>query len=131
MDMPQVVDGLTPVCVGLLTAFTYIVDHAMLLGVSASRSAMLLSVLGLSSVVSRLLVGWVADQPRVDSVVLYTGALLVAGASTCTLPSLRSYQLLCGYQIVYGACCGICSLSYLWTNESSRSVVCVCVPPNN
>ena len=99
----------------------------MLLGVSASRSAMLLSVLGLSSVVSRLLVGWVADQPRVDSVVLYTGALLVAGASTCTLPSLRSYQLLCGYQIVYGACCGICSLSRFCGPMRAVGPLCVSV----
>jgi len=68
---------------------------------------MLLSVLGVSSGLSRLLVGWVTDRPGVDSVVLYTVALLVAGASTCCLPALRSYQLLCGYQIVYGICCGI------------------------
>ena len=93
--------------VGLLTAFTYIVDHAMLLGVSKTKAAVLLSVLGGSSGVGRLLVGWIADAPSVDSVVLYTVALLVAGASTCSLPSLRSYQLLCGYQLVYGICCGI------------------------
>ena len=93
-------------CVGLLTAFTFVVDHAMLLGVSKTKAALLLSLLGISSGVGRLLVGWVVDSPSVDSAVIYTIALLVAGASTCTLPSLRSYQLLCGYQIVYGICCG-------------------------
>lgn len=101
------------VCVGLLTAFTFIVDHAMLLGVSTTKAALLLSVLGISSVLSRPLVGWVADWPSVDSVVLYTIALLVAGSGTCTLPSLRSYQLLCGYQVVYGVCCGMQTTSSL------------------
>jgi len=92
---------------GLLTSFAYIVDHAMSLdAVSESRAASLLSVLGLSSVVTLLLVGWVSDQPSTDATVLYTGALLVAGASTVALPSLRSYPLLVGYQVVYGACCG-------------------------
>jgi len=92
---------------GLLTSFAYIVDHAMSLdAVSESRAASLLSVLGLSSVVTLLLVGWVCDQPSTDATVLYTGALLVAGASTVALPSLRSYPLLVGYQVVYGACCG-------------------------
>jgi len=78
----------------------------MLLGVSKSRAALLLSVLAVSSTASRLVVGWVADSPGVDSVVLYSIALLIAGAATCTLPALRSYQLLCGYQLVYGVCCG-------------------------
>ena len=79
----------------------------MLLGVSKTKAALLVSVLGISSTAGRLLVGWVADIRSVDSVVLYTVALLVAGASTCSLPSLRSYQLLCGYQLVYGICCGM------------------------
>jgi len=79
----------------------------MLLGVTETKAALLLSVLAISSEVSRPVVGCVADQLSVDSVVLYVIALLVAGASTCTLPSLRSYQLLCGYQLVYGVCCGI------------------------
>jgi len=78
----------------------------MLLGMSETKAVFLLSVLGISSGISRLLVGWVADSPSIDSVALYTLALLVAGASTCSLPSLRSYQLLCGYEIVYGICCG-------------------------
>jgi len=91
---------------GLLTAFTFIVDHATHLGVVKSKAVMLLSIHGVSSGVGRLLVGWVADRPATDSVVMYCVALLVAGASTCCLPSLRSYQLLCGYQIVYGICCG-------------------------
>jgi len=79
----------------------------MLLGVSKSRAALLLSVLGGSSTLGLLMVGWVTDSPGVDSTVLYVVALLIAGASTCTLPSLRSYQLLCGYQLVYGLCCGM------------------------
>jgi len=103
----------------------------MLLGVSTWRSSMLLSVLAVSSVVSRLLVGWLTDLPAVDSALLYTVALLVAGASTCILPSLRSYQLLCGYQIVYGACCGGYSTSFLrhfcapariWSGLSRRTI---------
>jgi len=106
---------------GLLTAFTFIVDHAMLLGVSTTRAALLLTVLGISSGPSRLLVGWVADWPSVDSVVLYTIALLVAGSSTCTLPSLRSYQLLCGYQVVYGICCGMWTTSSLISSTLSAS----------
>ena len=112
-----------PRCVlGLFASFMYIVDHAMQLGVSKTRAAMLLSLLGASSVVSRLAVGCVADMPSVDSVALYTVALWVAGASTCTLPSLRSYQLLCGYQLVYGACCGttykICTNTLQYSRKS-------------
>jgi len=86
----------------------------MLLGVSKTNASLLLSVLGISSFVSRLVVGWVTDSQSIDSVVLYTIALLVAGASTCTLPSLRSYQLLCGYQLVYGVCCGRLKLVLLF-----------------
>ena len=100
--------------IGLLTPFTFIIDHAIALGVSQMNAVLLLSILAVSSEISRLLVGWVADIPSVDSTVLYTTALLVAGASTCTLPSLRSYQLLCGYEIVYGVCCGISRLLCLF-----------------
>lgn len=93
-------------CAGIYTPFVYIADHADHLGVSKDDAALLLSILGISNTVGRLVAGWLADRPVVDSVAFHNSCLLVAGAATCVVPLLSSYELICVYLVVYGACIG-------------------------
>ena len=107
---------------GIYTPFVYIADHADQLGVSKDDAVLLLSVLGISNTIGRVVAGWLADRPTVDSVSFHNVCLLIAGLATCVVPVLTSYPLICVYLVVYGLCIGMCTESHL-TSRGYRVVI--------
>ena len=91
---------------GIFAPFVYIGDHAFHIGVSKDDTAILLSILGISNALGRLIAGWVADSPPVDPVTFHNVCLFVAGAATCVVPLIVSFELICVYLVVYGICFG-------------------------
>lgn len=54
-------------------------DRARHLGISDKDSSYLLSVVGISNTVSRILLGYISDQPWVNRLYLYNIALTLCG----------------------------------------------------
>lgn len=73
-------------------------------GVSPLRAAYLLTVLGCSNTIGRIVVGVIGSRSWVDSLVLNNIALIIAGGSTVALPFCESYAL----QILFAAAFGVC-----------------------
>lgn len=69
-------------------------------------AAYLLTALGLSNTFGRVLSGLLGTKKWVDSLVVNSLALLIAGAVTMLLPYAHSYFLLTLFAVVFGLCVG-------------------------
>ena len=98
-------------------------EHATRLGIAEDEAAYLLSIVGASNAVGRLFAGWIADRRGLDAVALHIGALVAAGAATCCVPLLSSYELLCVYEVVFGLCMGTSSSS---ANAQKKNFTYLC-----
>jgi len=92
---------------GLYTPFVYVTQKAIKeLGVAPAKASLILSALGACSTVSRIITGLLADQPRIDCIILHNGAAIIAGVTTCFVPLLNTYVLLVIYGAVFGTFTG-------------------------
>nr|XP_027225383.1 monocarboxylate transporter 14-like [Penaeus vannamei] len=66
----------------------------------------LLSVIGISNTVSRILLGYISDQPWVNRLYLYNIALTLCGIGTCMSIWFYSYASQIFYAIVFGSMSG-------------------------
>ena len=92
---------------GLYTPYVYVTDKAVKqLGVDEWRASLILSVLGVSNTLSRILTGLLVDCPRVDCMIVHNVAAVIAGAATCLVSVLDRYDLLLVYAAVFGVFIG-------------------------
>ena len=63
-------------------------------------------LIGVGNMVSRILTGFVADLPCVDSVLIYNVAAIVAGLVTCLVSVFDTYELLMMYGALFGVSIG-------------------------
>ena len=96
---------------GFFIPFTYIPDLAEDYGMTSQQSAMLISIIGILNTVSRVIVGWVADRPWADALILNSVALVIGGASTMFVPYYASFGLMATYSIVFGIAIGMSSMN--------------------
>jgi len=88
---------------GFFIPFMYIVDWASLLGISADHSAIILSTIGITNTLGRIMCGYFSDLPGIDPIMINNVALIVGGIFTIILPIyLTTYMLLIFYGIVFG-----------------------------
>jgi len=90
---------------GFYVPFTYLPLHAVAQGSvlpESNKLAFLISIIGISNVVSRIGVGFISDLPCVDCVLINSAALMVGGVATVCVPYYRSYWLLALYAAVFG-----------------------------
>ncbi|KAJ1531849.1 hypothetical protein ONE63_000500 [Megalurothrips usitatus] len=92
----------------LYVPFVHIVNvasnevRARLPGVSDDWASFLLSVIGIVNTVGRVLCGWVADFPSVDSLLMNNVSLLVATLSVAAVPFCQSYSSFVAFAIFFG-----------------------------
>jgi len=92
---------------GYFVPYMFLVPYAMEEeSLSQNAPGRLVSVLGVSNIVGRLLSGLVANQSWSDPVSLYGASLIIGGLFTCVLPLLHAFELLCVYAGVTGICNG-------------------------
>lgn len=114
MDWELLVDGIfilfafSNFCtsIGFNAPYIFIVDRARHLGISDKDSSYLLSVVGISNTVSRILLGYISDQPWVNRLYLYNIALTLCGIGTCASIWFYSYASQIFYAIVFGSMSG-------------------------
>ncbi|XP_048777927.2 monocarboxylate transporter 12-like isoform X2 [Ostrea edulis] len=89
---------------GFYVPYTYIVDHALQLGISKPDAAFLLSVIGIANTVGRLLSGLLVDIFKLDALVINNIALVLSAVLLFVEPFCEAYELLIGFSVLYGLC---------------------------
>ncbi|XP_070201574.1 monocarboxylate transporter 5-like [Littorina saxatilis] len=87
---------------GFFVPFIYLPTLCIDLGISATKAAFLISIIGIANTISRVVVGFVSDQPWADCLIINNVALIVAGVSTCFVPFLEAYSLFAAYTFIFG-----------------------------
>ncbi|XP_069108019.1 monocarboxylate transporter 12-like [Argopecten irradians] len=83
--------------------FSYLPVHSVSVGLSSRESALLISIIGISSIVSRVLVGYISDKSCVNTLVLNSVMLLIGALTTSMVPYYTTFASLAMYSAVYGA----------------------------
>ncbi|KAL8616120.1 hypothetical protein ACOMHN_066607 [Nucella lapillus] len=87
---------------GFYVPFVFGVDLAVSLGISKSRAAFLISVIGITNTVGRVVTGWLADLRRINSLVITYVSIFICGLSTALFPFCTTYGLLCAAASLFG-----------------------------
>ena len=91
---------------GFFIPFNFLPALANDIHLSVSEGALLISIIGISNTVTRLLVGYVSDQPWADCLLINNLSLVIGGAVTCFVPFYSSFGILAFYSVVFGAAIG-------------------------
>lgn len=104
---------------GFYIPFTYLPDLAVGYGMTSRQSALLISIISILNTVARVVVGWVADRPWADALILNSVALLVGGVTTMFVPYYGSFSVMGTYCAVFGVAIGkVCVI--LFSLDSSH-----------
>ncbi|ESN94057.1 hypothetical protein HELRODRAFT_193822 [Helobdella robusta] len=88
---------------GFYSPFVYLTDYAQIsVSEHPERANWLISTIGLSNTVSRILAGWLADRPWADSTLIHNMALILAGLATCSLTFFSNMVAFYAYAITFG-----------------------------
>ncbi|XP_033759184.1 monocarboxylate transporter 12-like [Pecten maximus] len=88
---------------GFFIPFNFLPALAQDLNLTIGEGALLISIIGISNTVTRILVGWVSDQSWADCLLINNVALLVGGLITCFVPFYKIYAVLGIYSVLFGA----------------------------
>ncbi|CAG0889078.1 unnamed protein product [Darwinula stevensoni] len=92
------------VMLGFYAPFVYLVDAAIKKGIGLGSANFLLSAVGLSNTVGRVLMGWLSDLPRVDSCLLNALSLLVSGVTVVFTPFCNTMVGFTAVALLFGLC---------------------------
>ncbi|KAL3848224.1 hypothetical protein ACJMK2_019097 [Sinanodonta woodiana] len=92
---------------GFNMPFIYLPDRAIDEGISEDDAKWLVSAVGISNTVGRVLFGYISDKPKVNRLALYNSALLICGVATALSPLCFNYALLIVYSCVFGLFIGV------------------------
>ena len=95
---------------GFFIPFTYIPDLAADFGMTNQQGAMLISIIGILNTGARVFVGWLADRPWADALLINSVALVIGGGTTMFVPLYSQFSIMATYCVVFGICIG------RWTN---------------
>lgn len=98
---------------GFFIPFNFLPDLAKDLKLDKTQGALLISIIGVSNTVARLVVGFVTDRPWANSLVINNLALMIGGITTFAVPFYNSFAVLIIYSIVFGASIGV----YVWSTR--------------
>ncbi|XP_045485559.1 monocarboxylate transporter 4 isoform X1 [Pieris rapae] len=87
---------------GLYVPFVYIVDAAVMNKVDESKASFLLSIIGITNTFGRIMCGWVADFPWMDSLLLNNICLVIATISVAVIPFCTTYAAYVAVAIAFG-----------------------------
>ena len=85
---------------------TYIPDLAISKGIPRTDAALLISVIGVTNIMGRIVAGFIVDFLKMPSLVVYTVALFVAAVINFMFPLCNSFALLAVCAGLFGLCMG-------------------------
>ncbi|XP_019646470.1 PREDICTED: monocarboxylate transporter 12-like [Branchiostoma belcheri] len=82
--------------------FVHLVAHAQKIGIEKTPAAFLLSIMGISEAVSRLLNGWLSDRIKISKVYYYMIGITGLATSNLAIPFANTYTGLGACMVLYG-----------------------------
>lgn len=92
---------------GFNAPFIYIVDQAQKLNIDTNMADLLLSTIGISNTVGRVVLGIISDMKGVNRLYLYASVLTLCGIATVFEPFCTNFAGLFIYSVVFGFTSGI------------------------
>ncbi|KAK3577995.1 hypothetical protein CHS0354_013659 [Potamilus streckersoni] len=89
-------------CCGISAIYIHISAFAEDIGIDEDRSALLISAMGVSNLIGRLLYGILGHYSRQNNIVIYTVSFALAGVTFFIIPSMTSYIGLMIMVILFG-----------------------------
>lgn len=89
---------------GFYVPFVFMHQKALDMGIGDAKAAILLSIIGITNTVGRVLTGVLANLNKIDSLVINNIAMLLCGVATFVTPFCDNYILLCFIAAVFGLC---------------------------
>ncbi|XP_027521498.1 monocarboxylate transporter 5 [Corapipo altera] len=86
--------------------FFHLVARARTLGMSSMDGSYLISVAGITEMLSQLLSGWVADQNWTKKYHFHVTYLVLSGVTNLLGPLATTFPLLLTYTVAFSVCCG-------------------------
>uniref|UniRef100_A0A182N5C0 Major facilitator superfamily (MFS) profile domain-containing protein n=1 Tax=Anopheles dirus TaxID=7168 RepID=A0A182N5C0_9DIPT len=97
---------------GLYVPFVYLVDAAVLDGIEQNSASFLISIIGITNTVGRIVCGYVADFPSVDALFLNNICLVISTVAVALTPFCHTYAAYVAMAIAFGiAIAGYISLT--------------------
>lgn len=91
------------VFLGYFIPFVFLRDRATEeLNITPENAAFLLSIIGITNTIGRVMTGALADLRKVDSLIINNISLIITGLATALSPLCKSYVTLCIYTAVFG-----------------------------
>jgi MCP family monocarboxylic acid transporter-like MFS transporter 14 len=94
---------------GFNVPYIYIVDQATLLKIKPELADLLLSTIGISNSIGRLILGFLGDLKGMNRIYLYSTVLSICGLATIIEPFCKNFISLFIYSIIFGLSSGIFS----------------------
>lgn len=98
---------------GFNTPYIYIVDQATFQSIPSDKAVLLLSTIGVSNTVGRVLLGLLSDMKWVNRLHLYASVITICGISTIIEPFCTNFTGLFIYAIVFGFTSGKSTFSVI------------------
>ncbi|XP_053671968.1 monocarboxylate transporter 13-like [Anopheles nili] len=97
---------------GLYVPFVYLVDAAVMDGIEQNSASFLISIIGITNTVGRIVCGYVADFPQVDALFLNNICLVISTVAVALTPFCHTYAAYVAMAIAFGiAIAGYISLT--------------------
>ncbi|XP_046452111.1 monocarboxylate transporter 14-like isoform X1 [Daphnia pulex] len=94
---------------GFYVPFVYIIDAATTKGIDEETAAFLLSIIGITNTVGRLISGYISDFPAVDSLFVTNVCIAVSGVAVFCVPFCYDYVGFC----IASGCFGLFSSAFI------------------
>jgi len=101
----------------LYIPFTHLPSAAEAAGVSATNAALLVSVIGVSNTLGRLLAGWISDQPWGQPIVMITTAI------SCSVPALYLFTVVSNFWTFMCLSCIFGLLTGMWVSATPPAII--------
>ncbi|GIX85193.1 monocarboxylate transporter 9 [Caerostris extrusa] len=88
--------------IGFYVPYVYITDSSVMKGVAPDQAAFLLSIIGITNTVGRLLFGWIADRPGISALFVNNLSILLTGICVFCLPFCTTYTLIVTNCVLFG-----------------------------
>ena len=102
---------------GFNVPYIYVVDQATQLNIRPEYADYLLSTIGISNSIGRIILGLIGDLKHVNRTYLYSVLITLCGVSTIVEPFCQSFHSLLAYAVVFGLTSG----EYAYHNVQKES----------
>ncbi|XP_015912580.1 monocarboxylate transporter 9 isoform X2 [Parasteatoda tepidariorum] len=88
--------------IGFYVPYVYITDSCITKGIPAEKAAFVLSMIGITNTIGRLLFGWIADRPGVSSLLVNNVTIVLTGICVFCIPFCNDYTTIVIDCVLFG-----------------------------